>query len=93
MIQRNDGPPSVPQLSKPRKVPIPERYVESDPEEPLGPEELEERCRRTERIKNLLAKSRSHINRLFSSSSMFLVQTSVTTLRIVSPRKHRPGVW
>ena len=46
------------QLSKPRKVPIPERYVESDPDEPLSPEELEERSRRTERIKNLLAKSR-----------------------------------
>lgn len=46
------------QLSKPRKVPIPERYVESDPDEPLSPEELEERSRRAERIKNLLAKSR-----------------------------------
>ncbi|XP_042268729.1 pleckstrin homology domain-containing family A member 7-like isoform X6 [Thunnus maccoyii] len=45
------------ELSKPQKVPIPERYVESDPEEPLSPEELEERSRRTERIKNLLAKS------------------------------------
>ncbi|KAM4619225.1 pleckstrin homology domain-containing family A member 7-like [Polymixia lowei] len=45
------------ELSKPRKVPIPERYVESDPEEPLSPEELEERSRRAERIKNLLAKS------------------------------------
>ncbi|CAK6954504.1 pleckstrin homology domain-containing family A member 7-like isoform X1 [Scomber scombrus] len=48
------------ELSKPRKVPIPERYVESDPEEPLSPEELEERSRRTERIKNLLAKSSVH---------------------------------
>ncbi|XP_074489895.1 pleckstrin homology domain-containing family A member 7-like isoform X12 [Sebastes fasciatus] len=45
------------ELSKPRKVPIPERYVESDPDEPLSPEELEERSRRAERIKNLLAKS------------------------------------
>ncbi|XP_041854138.1 pleckstrin homology domain-containing family A member 7-like isoform X10 [Melanotaenia boesemani] len=45
------------ELSKPKKVPIPERYVESDPEEPLSPEELEERSRRAERIKNLLAKS------------------------------------
>ncbi|XP_071347791.1 pleckstrin homology domain-containing family A member 7 isoform X15 [Trachinotus anak] len=45
------------ELSKPRKVPIPERYVESDPDEPAGPEELEERSRRAERIKNLLAKS------------------------------------
>ncbi|XP_067349872.1 pleckstrin homology domain-containing family A member 7 isoform X2 [Channa argus] len=45
------------ELSKPPKVPIPERYVESDPEEPVSPEELEERFRRAERIKNLLAKS------------------------------------
>ncbi|KAM3870106.1 LOW QUALITY PROTEIN: pleckstrin homology domain-containing family A member 7-like [Diretmus argenteus] len=45
------------ELSKPRKVPIPERYVESDPEEPPSPEELEERSRRAERIKTLLAKS------------------------------------
>lgn len=46
------------QLSKPQKVLIPERYIESDPEEPVSPEELEERSRRAERIKNLLAKSR-----------------------------------
>uniref|UniRef100_A0A1A8HFB9 Pleckstrin homology domain containing, family A member 7a n=1 Tax=Nothobranchius korthausae TaxID=1143690 RepID=A0A1A8HFB9_9TELE len=45
------------ELSKPEKVLIPERYVESDPEEPLSPEELQERSRRAERIKNLLAKS------------------------------------
>uniref|UniRef100_A0A3Q2ZVK7 Pleckstrin homology domain containing, family A member 7a n=1 Tax=Kryptolebias marmoratus TaxID=37003 RepID=A0A3Q2ZVK7_KRYMA len=45
------------ELSKPQKVSIPERYVESDPEEPLSPEELEERSRRAQRIKNLLAKS------------------------------------
>ncbi|KAM7415081.1 hypothetical protein PAMA_019759 [Pampus argenteus] len=45
------------ELSKPQKVPIPERYVESDPEEPLSLEELQQRSRRTERIKNLLAKS------------------------------------
>ena len=46
------------QLSKPRKVSIPERYVESDSEEPLGPEELQERSRRAERIRTLIAKSR-----------------------------------
>ncbi|KAE8296759.1 Pleckstrin-like proteiny domain-containing family A member 7 [Larimichthys crocea] len=45
------------ELAKPKKVPIPERYIESDSEEPLSPEELEERFRRAERIKNLLAKS------------------------------------
>lgn len=45
------------ELSKPQKVPIPERYIESDSEEPLNPKELEERSRRAERIKNLLAKS------------------------------------
>lgn len=55
------------QLSKPKKVPIPERYVESDPEEPLSPEELEERSRRAERIKNILAKSRY----TFISKDMF----------------------
>ncbi|KAF3855199.1 hypothetical protein F7725_023254, partial [Dissostichus mawsoni] len=43
------------ELCKPQKVPIPERYVESDPDEPLSPEEQEERGRRTQRIKNLLA--------------------------------------
>lgn len=46
------------QLSKPQKVPIPERYIESDPDEPASAEELEERSRRAKRIKNLLAKSR-----------------------------------
>ncbi|XP_054632972.1 pleckstrin homology domain-containing family A member 7-like isoform X2 [Dunckerocampus dactyliophorus] len=45
------------ELSKPQKVPIPERYVEPDPEEPLSPEEEAERSRRTQRIKNLLSKS------------------------------------
>ncbi|XP_073327418.1 pleckstrin homology domain-containing family A member 7 isoform X4 [Pagrus major] len=45
------------ELSKPQKVPIPERYIESDSEEPLSPEEQEERFRRAERIKNILAKS------------------------------------
>ncbi|KAM6937013.1 pleckstrin homology domain-containing family A member 7-like [Xenentodon cancila] len=48
------------ELSKPRKVSIPERYVESDPEEPLSPQELEERFRRAERIKTLLAKLSVH---------------------------------
>ncbi|XP_041795814.1 pleckstrin homology domain-containing family A member 7-like isoform X4 [Chelmon rostratus] len=45
------------ELSKPQKVPIPERYIESDSDEPLSPEELEERFHRAERIKNLLARS------------------------------------
>ncbi|XP_076588688.1 pleckstrin homology domain-containing family A member 7-like isoform X10 [Chaetodon auriga] len=45
------------ELSKPQKVPIPERYIESDSEEPLSPEEVQERFHRAERIKNLLAKS------------------------------------
>uniref|UniRef100_A0A8K9UIP0 Pleckstrin homology domain containing, family A member 7a n=1 Tax=Oncorhynchus mykiss TaxID=8022 RepID=A0A8K9UIP0_ONCMY len=43
-----------PPLSKPQKVSIPERYVESDPEEPLSQEEMEDRQRRAERIKNIL---------------------------------------
>uniref|UniRef100_A0A4W5L4P7 Pleckstrin homology domain containing, family A member 7a n=1 Tax=Hucho hucho TaxID=62062 RepID=A0A4W5L4P7_9TELE len=42
------------ELSKPQKVSIPERYVESDPEEPLSQEEMEDRQRRAERIKNIL---------------------------------------
>lgn len=45
------------ELSKPQKVLIPERYVESEPEEPLSPEEVEERHRKVERIKSILAKS------------------------------------
>ncbi|XP_074533086.1 pleckstrin homology domain-containing family A member 7-like isoform X3 [Halichoeres trimaculatus] len=45
------------ELAKPQKVPIPERYIESDSEEPLSPEEQEERSRRAQRIKNLLTKS------------------------------------
>uniref|UniRef100_H3CH41 Pleckstrin homology domain containing A7 n=1 Tax=Tetraodon nigroviridis TaxID=99883 RepID=H3CH41_TETNG len=47
------------ELSTPQKVPIPERYVESDPEEPPSPEELEERRRRSQRIRSLLARSSS----------------------------------
>ncbi|RVE71356.1 hypothetical protein OJAV_G00051130 [Oryzias javanicus] len=45
------------ELSMPDKVFIPERYVESDPEEPPSPEELQERSLRAERIKSLLTKS------------------------------------
>ncbi|XP_072321643.1 pleckstrin homology domain-containing family A member 7 isoform X5 [Eucyclogobius newberryi] len=45
------------ELSKPQKVLIPERYVESEPEEPLSPEEVEERHRKVQRIKSILAKS------------------------------------
>ncbi|XP_077941330.1 pleckstrin homology domain-containing family A member 7 isoform X21 [Gasterosteus aculeatus] len=45
------------ELSKPQKVLIPERYVDSEPEEPLSPQELEDRHRKVERIKSILAKS------------------------------------
>ncbi|XP_026022984.1 pleckstrin homology domain-containing family A member 7 isoform X4 [Astatotilapia calliptera] len=45
------------ELSKPQKVSIPERYVDSEPEEPLSPQEVEERHRKVERIKSILAKS------------------------------------
>uniref|UniRef100_A0A8C7XBD9 Pleckstrin homology domain containing, family A member 7b n=1 Tax=Oryzias sinensis TaxID=183150 RepID=A0A8C7XBD9_9TELE len=45
------------ELSKPQKVLIPERYVDSEPEEPLSPQEVEERHKKVERIKSLLAKS------------------------------------
>ncbi|XP_062318054.1 pleckstrin homology domain-containing family A member 7 isoform X4 [Osmerus eperlanus] len=45
------------ELSKPQKVLIPERYVESDPDEPVSQEEMDQRSRRADRIKNILAKS------------------------------------
>ncbi|XP_037615604.1 pleckstrin homology domain-containing family A member 7 isoform X4 [Sebastes umbrosus] len=45
------------ELSKPQKVLIPERYVDSEPEEPLSPQEVEDRHRKVERIKSILAKS------------------------------------
>lgn len=47
------------QLSKPEKVSIPERYVELDPEEPPSLEELQARYRKAEKIRNILARSRS----------------------------------
>lgn len=53
-------PPDLPpQLSKPEKVSIPERYVELDPEEPPSLEELQARYRKAEKIRNILARSRS----------------------------------
>ncbi|XP_023377911.1 pleckstrin homology domain-containing family A member 7 [Pteropus vampyrus] len=45
------------ELSKPEKVPIPERYVELDPEEPPSLEELQARYRKAEKIRNILARS------------------------------------
>ncbi|XP_045565087.1 LOW QUALITY PROTEIN: pleckstrin homology domain-containing family A member 7 [Salmo salar] len=45
------------ELAKPQKVFIPERYVDTEPEEPLSPQEVEARHRNRERIKNILAKS------------------------------------
>ncbi|XP_029623576.1 pleckstrin homology domain-containing family A member 7 isoform X5 [Salmo trutta] len=45
------------ELAKPQKVLIPERYVDTEPEEPLSPQEVEARHRNMERIKNILAKS------------------------------------
>lgn len=50
---------SFPQLSKPEKVSIPERYVELDPEEPPSLEELQARYRKAEKIRNILTRSRS----------------------------------
>ncbi|XP_057687094.1 pleckstrin homology domain-containing family A member 7 isoform X2 [Corythoichthys intestinalis] len=47
----------IKELSKPEKVLIPERYVDLEPEEPLSPEEMEDRHRKVERIKSILAKS------------------------------------
>ncbi|XP_044281538.1 pleckstrin homology domain-containing family A member 7 isoform X3 [Varanus komodoensis] len=48
------------ELSKPEKVAIPERYVELEPEEPLTQEELAERHRKAEKIKNILTRSSMH---------------------------------
>ncbi|XP_036077651.1 pleckstrin homology domain-containing family A member 7 isoform X4 [Rousettus aegyptiacus] len=45
------------ELSKPEKVPIPERYVELDPEEPPSLEELQARYRKAEKIRNILTRS------------------------------------
>ncbi|XP_063811322.1 pleckstrin homology domain-containing family A member 6 isoform X10 [Pseudophryne corroboree] len=44
-------------LSTPDKVLIPERYIDMEPESPLSPEELQEKQRKVERIKTLIAKS------------------------------------
>lgn len=45
------------ELSTPNKVLIPERYFDMEPESPLSPEELQEKQRKVERIKTLIAKS------------------------------------
>ncbi|KAM9816476.1 pleckstrin homology domain-containing family A member 5-like isoform 7-T7 [Syngnathus typhle] len=47
----------VRQLSVPDKVLIPERYVESDPEEALSPEQEADKQRKVDRIKALIAKN------------------------------------
>lgn len=46
------------QLSVPDKVLIPERYVESDPEEALSPEQEADKQRKVNRIKALIARNR-----------------------------------
>ncbi|XP_026131543.1 pleckstrin homology domain-containing family A member 6-like isoform X2 [Carassius auratus] len=45
------------ELSKPDKVLIPERYLDIEPSTPLSPEELQEKQKKVERIKTLIAKS------------------------------------
>ncbi|XP_014861501.1 PREDICTED: pleckstrin homology domain-containing family A member 5-like isoform X13 [Poecilia mexicana] len=45
------------ELSVPDKVLIPERYIESDPEEPLSPEQEADKRRKVDRIKALIAKN------------------------------------
>uniref|UniRef100_A0A3Q3EMS2 Pleckstrin homology domain containing A5 n=1 Tax=Kryptolebias marmoratus TaxID=37003 RepID=A0A3Q3EMS2_KRYMA len=45
------------ELSVPDKVLIPERYIESDPEEPLSPEQEADKQRKVDRIKALIAKN------------------------------------
>lgn len=46
------------QLSVPDKVLIPERYVESEPEEVLSPEQEADKQRKVDRIKALIVKNR-----------------------------------
>lgn len=63
-LSANSPPPpmaswSSPQLSKPEKVSIPERYVDLDPEEPPSLEELQARYRKAEKIRSILTRSRS----------------------------------
>ncbi|CAM9470765.1 unnamed protein product [Lampetra fluviatilis] len=48
------------ELGRPDKVVIPERYMEMEPEEALGPEEMEARRRTVAKIQNLLARSSGH---------------------------------
>ncbi|XP_067287782.1 pleckstrin homology domain-containing family A member 6 isoform X10 [Pseudorasbora parva] len=45
------------ELSMPDKVLIPERYLDIEPSTPLSPEELQEKQKKVERIKTLIAKS------------------------------------
>ncbi|XP_041091829.1 pleckstrin homology domain-containing family A member 6-like isoform X5 [Polyodon spathula] len=45
------------ELSTPDKVPIPERYLDSDPDLPLSPDEIREKKKKVQRIKTLIAKS------------------------------------
>lgn len=45
------------ELSVPEKVLIPERYVESDPEEALSPEQEAGKQKKVDRIKALIAKN------------------------------------
>ncbi|XP_015207575.1 pleckstrin homology domain-containing family A member 5 isoform X24 [Lepisosteus oculatus] len=45
------------ELSKPEKVLIPERYVESDPEEALSPEQEADKQKKVDRIKAIIAKN------------------------------------
>ncbi|KAK2086339.1 hypothetical protein P7K49_035764 [Saguinus oedipus] len=47
------------ELSTPDKVLIPERYIDLEPDTPLSPEELKEKQKKVERIKTLIAKSRT----------------------------------
>ncbi|XP_051791375.1 pleckstrin homology domain-containing family A member 5 isoform X7 [Erpetoichthys calabaricus] len=45
------------ELSKPEKVPIHERYIESDTEEPLSPEDEADKQKKVDRIKSIIAKN------------------------------------
>ncbi|XP_039625682.1 pleckstrin homology domain-containing family A member 5 isoform X3 [Polypterus senegalus] len=45
------------ELSKPEKVPIHERYIESDTDEPLNPEDEADKQKKVDRIKSIIAKN------------------------------------
>lgn len=69
------------QLSVPDKVLIPERYVESEPEEVLSPEQEADKQRKVDRIKALIVK-----NRYLHHHGWTGLETSESSLTKLNPR-------